>query len=193
MKKYVLAVVLALVAGSAIADEYVGVGVGSTRTTDVAGTSTRSNYGVVTLGQNIGQFAVEGRVAVKETATTNALGDFVEARARYNFADVVGVKPWVRVSVGEQFTGAADHAYVGVEPGVGYQFTPTLRGDVSIARAVTTAHVAGADATTGEVGVSYALTTATSVGVNYSHAINQTGTVSQLGTSAVVVSFNHSL
>ncbi len=195
MKKYVIAALFALVAVSAQAGEYVGVSAGSLR----SDSQPRSNIGAVTFGESLGSLSVEGRVAAVEVASTNALSNFVEARARYDFADLFGVKPWVRVTVGEQFVGqgqgqGGDRSYAGVEPGVGYQFTSALRGDVSVARTVTISHVANADQTAGTVGVTYALTSATSVGVSYAHVIGKVpGTVGQTGANSVVVGFSHSL
>ncbi|HET8688605.1 MAG TPA: hypothetical protein VFM18_18480 [Methanosarcina sp.] len=192
MKKYILAAVFALVASSAVAGEYVNASVGSTSTN-----AQRSNVLVAAYGTNFDSWNVEGRVAMVEGETINGLGNFVEGRVRYNFSDVVGVKPWVRATLGDQLrTTAGDRAYLGGEAGVGVQCTENLRSDLSIARKVTLGNPVvnqGADQTSFTLGAAYALSEKNSIGASYTHAIGNVGTVSMTGASAVLVSFNHSL
>lgn len=190
MKKYILAAMLTLVAGTAFAGEYVGATVGSTQTT----AGQRSNVVVATYGQKFDQVSVEGRVAAVQGASVHGLTDFVEARARYDFSDVAGFTPWVRATLGDQIRSTVgSRAYVAVEPGVGYQISDALRADASVARTVTTGRSVGAHQTSYTVGASYAFSAKNSLGVDYTHVIGNEGSVSMTGKDAVLVSFNHSL
>jgi hypothetical protein len=194
MKKVIFVALAALaVSSAAFADEYVGVGVGTTNNTP---TTQRSTYGVATYGQNLGQLTVDVRATLVQANTpSNTVSNFIETGVRYNLADVAGLKPFVRVAVGEQISSTGNRTYASVQPGVGYQVTSALRADVSVTRAVTTSRVVGVavDSTSYAVGATYALNATNSVGVEYSHAVGAVGSISPTGTNAVFVGLTHTL
>jgi len=135
MKKALLAVLAGLVmATSAIAGEYIGLTAGN-------GTNTKndqhSSIGTLSYGQTNGAWDFDGRFGMIRQARTATNDNFAEARVRYewNTTSLGGLKPWVRGTIGDQIPSTAgQYMYWAVEPGVGFQFTPSFRADGSYRR-----------------------------------------------------------
>lgn len=131
MKKVLFAIIMAISASVANAGEYLGVTFGNGTDTK---TDQHSGLATVTYGQTNGAWDVEGRAGTVRQARTATNDNFVEGRVRYNWT-FDKIKPWVRGTFGDQINnGMGQYTYWGVEPGVGFQFTPTFRIDGSYLR-----------------------------------------------------------
>lgn len=130
MKKLLIGV-LAMFATAAFAGEYMDVTVGSTK---AKASDQRSDVGVVSYGQTMGALTLEGRVGAARTANTDVNSNFAELRGRMGFGPMLGLQPWVRGTVGEQFNNGSKFGYWAVEPGLGFNVTPKFRVDGSVRR-----------------------------------------------------------
>lgn len=130
-----IALTMAVSSSAFAAGEYVGGTLGTSRTD---GTTGYASNGSLLVGKEIGQydFSLKAGVGRDTDSTTSTTTNFAEVRGAYNFADVgaAGLKPWVRATIGSEFGLGFARSYYAVEPGLGYAFTPSLRGDVSLKR-----------------------------------------------------------
>lgn len=192
MKKVILAAVLAIAATTSIAGEYVGIEAGVI--TNQLTNNLRTNFTTVTYGQRFESVDVEGRMTTTktETATSNTFtnGSAMDIRAKYTFDSVLGVKPFVRGTIGEQFSvpGKYNTEFWAIEPGVAYRVSPSVFAEVSGSRQEYFDQTLSSSANTVyAVKVGYAIDPKNFIGVKYGKFV--------FGQEAVVagVQFVHSM
>ena len=107
-----------------------------------------------------------------ESSQTNigngSISTGVEARARKNFDDIVGLKPYLGVRLGEKMSSTSHFTHYAFDYGVKFPITGALSGDIGgrYRNAFDTVNVFQSNR--GHAAVSYALTKQDSVALRYS-------------------------